>query len=220
MRIALGCRTELVRSGLAELLTEGTDGEVLSAATIDQLVDLVTARPVDTIVFELEDDPADQWRADAARLRIVARGATLLGLSRTRRVDSALRRHGCPELAGVVSLRAGLHELMRRLGLAVGAGDDGAAPAAHGGANYLSLTGRQVLTPREVEVLKLLGGGHSTNEIAEVLGISAKTIENHKQHIYAKLGVQNQSHAVALGVRRGMITPTLKSIPVPTSAVG
>lgn len=57
------------------------------------------------------------------------------------------------------------------------------------------------LSPREVEILRAISGGHTTREISEQLEISAKTVENHKQRIFAKLGVQNKAHAVALSAR-------------------
>jgi DNA-binding CsgD family transcriptional regulator len=40
------------------------------------------------------------------------------------------------------------------------------------------------------------------------MGISPKTVENHKQRIFAKLGVQNQAHAVAVAMRSGLVKPT------------
>jgi DNA-binding CsgD family transcriptional regulator len=56
----------------------------------------------------------------------------------------------------------------------------------------------EVLSPREVEILRAVSSGHTTREISEQLEISAKTVENHKQRIFTKLGVRNQAHAVAL----------------------
>jgi DNA-binding CsgD family transcriptional regulator len=52
-----------------------------------------------------------------------------------------------------------------------------------------------------VEVLRAISSGHTTREISEQLEISAKTVENHKQRIFSKLGVQNRAHAIALSAR-------------------
>ena len=49
------------------------------------------------------------------------------------------------------------------------------------------------LTPREVEVLRLLARGLSNKEIAEQLVISPKTAGNHIEHIYAKIGASNRA---------------------------
>ena len=62
----------------------------------------------------------------------------------------------------------------------------------------------RTLTPRERMVLHQLGSGFTTAQIANRLAISPKTVENHKQRIYAKLGAGNQSQAVAIGLHRGL----------------
>ena len=55
-------------------------------------------------------------------------------------------------------------------------------------------------------MLTLVGGGHNSRDISCQLRISHKTVENHKQRIFGKLGVQNQAHAVSVAMRTGMIT--------------
>jgi DNA-binding NarL/FixJ family response regulator len=61
------------------------------------------------------------------------------------------------------------------------------------------------LTQRELQVLALISGGLTTTQIGERLGISTKTVENRRQSLFAKLGVQNQSHAVAVAMRTGLL---------------
>jgi non-specific serine/threonine protein kinase len=61
------------------------------------------------------------------------------------------------------------------------------------------------LTPREVEVLRLLAAGLSDKEIAEALFIGARTVQSHAEHLYAKLGVRNRHEATAVAVRRGLV---------------
>ena len=51
------------------------------------------------------------------------------------------------------------------------------------------------LTARELEVLRLVARGLSTQQIAERLVISRKTARNHVQHVYAKAGVSNRAQA-------------------------
>jgi LuxR family transcriptional regulator, maltose regulon positive regulatory protein len=55
------------------------------------------------------------------------------------------------------------------------------------------------LTSRELELLRLIETGHSNQEIAEKLFISIPTVKRHISNIYAKLGVQSRTQAVAIG---------------------
>ncbi|WP_376792071.1 LuxR C-terminal-related transcriptional regulator [Thermoflexus sp.] len=61
------------------------------------------------------------------------------------------------------------------------------------------------LTPREIEVLRLLAEGLANKEIAARLGISEHTVKFHISSIYGKLGVVNRAEAVRVGLRRGLI---------------
>jgi PAS domain S-box-containing protein len=62
-----------------------------------------------------------------------------------------------------------------------------------------------LLSPREVEVLKLIGDGKSTGEIASLLCISAVTVRNHAQRIMRKLDVHCRLAAVSAARRSGML---------------
>ena len=61
------------------------------------------------------------------------------------------------------------------------------------------------LTAREIEVLRLVAGGMTNSEIAEQLVISRKTANNHIEHIYAKLGVNNRARASLYAVQHGLM---------------
>jgi DNA-binding NarL/FixJ family response regulator len=61
------------------------------------------------------------------------------------------------------------------------------------------------LTGREREVLKLLAEGRNTQEIAEMLVITPKTVEGHKTNLMAKLGVHNRVELVKYALRKGII---------------
>ncbi len=56
------------------------------------------------------------------------------------------------------------------------------------------------LTPREAEVLLWISCGKSNKDIAEILGLSPRTIDKHLEQIYAKLGVENRTAATALAL--------------------
>ena len=64
-----------------------------------------------------------------------------------------------------------------------------------------------VLTPRELEVLKLIAEAHTSKEIAEQLWISVKTVERHRQNILDKLGMRDRVELTRYAIRRGLIQP-------------
>ncbi|MCA1688894.1 MAG: response regulator transcription factor [Actinobacteria bacterium] len=61
------------------------------------------------------------------------------------------------------------------------------------------------LTPREREVLELIGAGRSNKRIALELGVSEKTVKTHVGHVLAKLGVADRTQAAMYAVRAGLI---------------
>ncbi len=64
------------------------------------------------------------------------------------------------------------------------------------------------LSPREIEVLGAVAGGHSNKEVATMLGISDQTVKNHITAIMRKLAVNDRTHAVVYALRHGWITDT------------
>jgi len=64
-----------------------------------------------------------------------------------------------------------------------------------------------VLTPREDEVLKLIAEGRSTREIARLLTISEKTVEKHRSHILARLGMNDRTQLTRYAIRAGLVEP-------------
>ena len=61
------------------------------------------------------------------------------------------------------------------------------------------------LTPRELEVVKLISEAYTNREIAEALKLSEKTIESHRGSVLAKLGMRDRVQLVRYAVRRGLI---------------
>jgi len=62
------------------------------------------------------------------------------------------------------------------------------------------------LTAREVDVLRHISGGNRNRDIAETLSISEETVKVHVKHIMEKLGASDRTQAVAIAIRRGIIT--------------
>ncbi len=64
-----------------------------------------------------------------------------------------------------------------------------------------------VLTPREEEILKLIAEGNSTREIAAILFISGKTVDNHRANILQKLGLRDRLELTRYAIRSGLVEP-------------
>jgi DNA-binding NarL/FixJ family response regulator len=64
-----------------------------------------------------------------------------------------------------------------------------------------------VLTPRELEVLKLIAEANTSKEIADKLFISIKTVDRHRQNILDKLGMRDRVELTRYAIRRGLIQP-------------
>ncbi len=190
VRIALTSRRLMTREVFAAYLRAHPDFEVVGhtsgLADLDVLCEL---RQPDVVLIDLRD-PApglvDLLRQLHERFADVA----LVGL-----YDQGLRlsldeiyRAG---VAAVVPASHGLDALVLTL-------------REHGSHRPVQTNGR--LTESELDVLWLMNSGHGVAEMAEVLGISPRTVENRKRRIYAKLNAHSQSHAVARGASLG-ITP-------------
>ena len=87
---------------------------------------------------------------------------------------------------------------------AVGAGGTYLTPLVAGKLTS-TLTQADRLTPREREVLHLIGRGLADKEIAVELGTTAKTAQFHVANLLDKLGAQNRTDAVRIGYARGLI---------------
>jgi non-specific serine/threonine protein kinase len=68
-------------------------------------------------------------------------------------------------------------------------------------------SGAYGLTPREIEVLRLLVAGHTDREIATKLFIGHRTVQDHVSHILGKLGVVNRTEAATVAQRDGLVQP-------------
>jgi two-component system, NarL family, response regulator NreC len=77
--------------------------------------------------------------------------------------------------------------------------------AARLDALHRSLT-EDKLTPREVEVLRLVALGYTSVEIARKLHLSPRTVETHRAHIFTKLGLPTRAELVRYALRRGLLS--------------
>jgi DNA-binding NarL/FixJ family response regulator len=61
------------------------------------------------------------------------------------------------------------------------------------------------LTPREIDVLRLIAGGNANKEIGAQLSLTEETVKGHVKNILAKLDANDRTHAVTIGLKRGII---------------
>ena len=66
---------------------------------------------------------------------------------------------------------------------------------------------RDPLTPRELDVVKLIAEAYTNKQIAEILKVSEKTVESHRANVLAKLGMRDRVELVRYAIRRGLIEP-------------
>jgi DNA-binding CsgD family transcriptional regulator len=140
------------------------------------------------------DKAGQPYPAAYARWRLAE--ALLAAAADRERAEEAVRdAHATAVRLGAVPLRTELEQLARRgrIDLAPEAAPDG--PASAGPDDPLGLT------PRELEVLRLVADGRSNRQIAEELFISAKTASVHVSNILAKLGVRTRVEAAAVAHR-------------------
>jgi DNA-binding NarL/FixJ family response regulator len=64
-----------------------------------------------------------------------------------------------------------------------------------------------VLTPRELQILKLIAEAYTSKEIAEMLVISVKTVERHRANILEKLGMRDRVELTRYAIKRGLVEP-------------
>ena len=68
-------------------------------------------------------------------------------------------------------------------------------------------TRREQLTDRECQVVRLVGAGRSSKQIALELGIAPKTVESYVEHARLKLGAANRSHLIVRAMVAGVLWP-------------
>lgn len=193
----------IVREGLRALLATSADLEVVGEADDGRVAvrEALRLRP-DVVVMDLGLPSLNGVDATAHIVRD-APGTRVLVLS----------MHGGPEhvrpavragASGYLVKGAGLADLVRGI-RAVAAGEAFFSPGA--AAALIHEGGGASLSPRERQVLQMVGEGSSTAEIATRLRLSVKTIEGHRSRLMQKLEVSNVAGLVRHAVRLGLVRP-------------
>jgi two-component system, NarL family, nitrate/nitrite response regulator NarL len=191
-RIAVQSRRRLVRDALCAYLASRSEFTVVGqTASLETMLALCALRRPDVVLIDAE--PAGTPTVAELRQLCASYPATQVVVAYTELHPQMLAGAIQAGVSALVPCAHGLASLVRTLRQY-----QPGAPPAHDGFT---------LTERELEVVSLLGAGHSVPRMAQLLRISPRTVENHKRRIYVKLGVGNQIRAVSQATSMGLIGP-------------
>ncbi|MFH8587820.1 response regulator [Streptomyces celluloflavus] len=176
---------------LMDIRMPGVDG-LAATRMISQDPQLTAVRVVILTTFEVDDYVVQSLRAGASGF--LGKGAEPDELLSAIRIAAA----GEALLSPVAT-----KGLITKF-LAQGEGPDGAGPAGRGAERLATLTGR------EREVLVLVAGGLSNDEIAEQLAVSPLTVKTHVNRAMAKLGARDRAQLVVIAYETGLVRPRVQ----------
>jgi DNA-binding NarL/FixJ family response regulator len=215
IRVLLADDQRVVREGLGTLLGLLDGIELVgTAADGEEAVALAAEHEPDVVLMDLRMPRCDgieatrRLAAEQPQRRVIA----LTTFADDESVLGALRagaRGYLTKDAGAADIRAAIEAVARGeaaldpavqhhvvAALSEGAGARGDGPPLP-----------DDLTPREAEVLALIAGGLSNQEIADRLVVSPATVKSHVNHLFAKAGVRDRAQAVAYAYRHGLASP-------------
>lgn len=197
----------LVRGALRALL-EGREGiEVVGeAGDLAAAEEAVLALAPDVLVLDV--NMPDGLAVNAiGGLRERAPGTRIVLLTMER--DPSLARRALDAGAGGYLLKDDAHLELIEAVRAVATGGRHVSPAVAAGLRRGGGDGGggEPLSPRETEVLRLLALGHTNREIAADLGISERTVEDHRAHVQQKLGLETRPELTRYALARGLLGP-------------
>ncbi len=215
VRVLLVDDQELIRTGLRGVLRSRFGFEVVGELPNGRgVVDAVREARPDVVVMDVRMPVVDGVEATAA-LRAEPDAPPVLVLT-TFEDDDVLAGALRAGAAGFLLKGVPAEDLQRAV-RAVAAGDSWLDPAVtgrvlttyrDGGAEVME-PGAEVdlLTPREREVLALIGAGLSNGEIAADLVLGEGTVKTHVGHVFAKLGLRDRAAAVVFAFDHGLVRP-------------
>jgi DNA-binding NarL/FixJ family response regulator len=187
-----GVRLVLEHTGTAEVVAECGDGESALAAYLAQRPDLLL---LDLRLPRLDGLEVVRRVLEADR---AARILVMTGSGTEQDVAQALRAGARGYL-----LKDATPQELRCAVLRVAEG--AMALASEVAACYVQLSTRAELSPRERQILCLLGTGKPNKEIARALALEVTTVKGHVKSVLGKLGVRNRTEAAAEASRRGIV---------------
>jgi DNA-binding NarL/FixJ family response regulator len=205
IRILIAEDQRIVREGLVALLEDEDEIALIGEATNGQeAIDLYARLQPDVVLMDLQMPVLDGSEA-TRRIREQFPDARILVLT-TYATDEFIFKALRAGAQGYLLKDASADELLHAI-RAIHQGQTLLAPTVAARLVMgVSAGGPESLTPRELEVLTLMGQGHSNNEIAVQLGIAPRTTKVHVQNILGKLGATNRTEAVSIAVRHKLIS--------------
>ena len=188
----------IVRAGLVALFDAAPDIEVVGTASSgDEAVGLAAELVPDVVLMDLRMTGID---GDEATARIVAaRPETRVVILTTYENDDAILRAISAGASGYLLKAAPEEELLAGV-RSVAAGEVALAPSVSRllvqRAASSAAPSSPELSPRELDVLRLVAQGLSNRAIAERLFVGEATVKTHLLHAFAKLGVDDRTRAV------------------------
>lgn len=207
IRVLVKASSPIARAGLQSLLLAQSDLRLVEKSSGEVAVTNEESRP-DVMLVEAETlgDPAARealdWAGAGGSVVLLVRQPVIEPIADALRAGvKAVLPSGLagPEIvAAIVAASTGLVVLD-----AIGIESLLRAPTALSTSGVETLV--EALTPRELEVLRLLATGLGNKEIAPRLDISEHTVKFHVASIMGKLGAASRTEAVTLGIRHGLI---------------
>ena len=211
IRVLLADDHEIVRLGLRAVLEDANDIEVVGeVSTAEAAIAAAQAGGIDVILMDLRFGAGAEGTlvstgadATAAIKRTMKNPPNVLVVTN---YDTDADILGAIEAGAVGYLLkdAPPADLLAAVRSAA-EGDSTLSPVVANRLMTRVRTPRTSLTPRELEVLKLVAAGSSKRDIGKVLFLSEATVKSHLVHIYDKLGVRSRTSAVAAAREQGVL---------------
>src|SRR5215510_11015923 len=209
MRVLIGASSEVVRAGLESLLATAPTLQVVGSFPIATALAQFENLQPDVVLLDLES------RVDEATSQAIESGSMVRNSALVILIDD-------PEFSVADALHSGVRAVIPRIATAeeiVAAIQASVAGLVvlHPDALYSVMSpmpsrdrpefhpSDRILSPREIEVLRMIAEGLGNKEIASKLGISDHTVKFHISAIFMKLGASSRTEAVIIGIREGMI---------------
>jgi DNA-binding NarL/FixJ family response regulator len=192
----------LLRDGIAELVGNQLDMELVAEACNGrEAVELFRKHRPDVTLMDLQMpemggiDAMSEIRREFPEARIIVLTTYTGDVQVMRALKAGARAY---LLKGL--LRKELIEMVR----AVHTGEKRMAPEI--AAEVAAHATDDVLTPRETDVPRLIAVGNANKDVAAQLSITEETVKGYVKNILAKLRAKDRTHAVTIGLKRGVIT--------------
>jgi DNA-binding NarL/FixJ family response regulator len=204
VRLLLADDHPVVRAGLRAVLSAEPDFEIVAEApTAEAAVERAGAGGVDVVLMDLQFG-AGMHGAEATAAITARPGAPRVLVLTTYDTDADILAAVEAGASGYLLKDAPPEELSAAVRTAA-SGHSALAPKVADRLMDRMRTPAAALSRRELEVLELVKDGLSNQQISKKLFLSQATVKSHLVHIYAKLGVDSRTSAVAAATERGVI---------------